>query len=135
MKKDKRVFNTRTLFLSTGYFRGDYMDITIEVAVELIKDYMEKTIKGSSLYFNKKWFVERSYARWAAVELMLKMMNYCYDCPSKVSKYGFCDVYELIDDFILQMQSLLSVKRNRAFVVAVDTAEAIKRYLKKTSLI
>ena len=111
------------------------MGYTYEIAAGLIENYILTRLDVSSLRFNPKWFAERSYAKWAATELRLKIMNYYYDTACDFSKRYICDVYELIDSFIDQMNLMLTIKYSRAFVIATDTAIAIKGYLENYKFI
>lgn len=105
------------------------MDVMYEIAIGLINSYIETNLRITQFCIRQSWFDEVLYARWAAEELKLEIMNYGFDHPAVITDNQL-DVDDLIDSFIVKMNNFLSIKDAYPFYVAMDTAEGIRRYLK-----
>ena len=89
-----------------------------EVAVLIIRDYVDKFLFEPAKSWGSYPFSERAYSRWAACELMDRIGRSCVLSPA-----------EVVENFIDEMDDMcdVSVKRtpNLLFTVARETGKDI----------
>lgn len=87
-------------------------------AITLIHDYMDKHLFEPQIGWPKQVFMERSYSRWAAIEMLERIMDRPFDPPTTV-----------IEDFLFEMAFYSQIeelsKSTCMFTVAEHTANDI----------
>ena len=94
-----------------------------DLAIRLITRYIEEALFEPCAGWSPDMFERRSYARWAAFELIERIMDNPFDTPNFI-----------VGDFILDMIACQCIADGREtaliFAIAVDTAEEILHILK-----
>lgn len=89
-----------------------------ELAIQKIMQCLEENLFEPNVGWPKEAFEERSYARWAAIELAEILMDRPYEFPDLI-----------IEEFMFKMDFLARTsgdpKRKRIFSIAKSTAEDI----------
>lgn len=90
-----------------------------DVAVSITMRYIDENLFEPRIRWSKVEFSRRSYARWAAHEILEVLMDHPFD-----------DSEILIEDFIIKMFYCIHVAENNdkssfVFVTAIDVAEDI----------
>lgn len=87
-------------------------------AIQKILKYEEEVLFEPGLHWPKKKIQERSYARWAAEEILLSIMDHPFTEPDMI-----------IEEFIIKMECFLHISENTTansiFTIAENTAEDI----------
>lgn len=94
------------------------MKASNEVAAHMIAESLEENLFEP----NKNWpgaaFEDRSYARWAAMELVNRLMDYPHESPDLI-----------VEEFMFKMEMFSAATddpvKSRIFSVAKETAEDI----------
>lgn len=110
------------------------MEYMYDLAISLIREYMAKKISLNWYMRFRNWFwrkqsgfIRRSYSRWAAQEIIERITEICFGYPDYMFMNG---IFDVIDDYILELYYYQHVKEFKGFKIAIDTAEDIKNYLK-----
>lgn len=92
--------------------------MTSEVAVQKIMECLEENLFEPHIAWPHNSFEQRSYSRWAAIEIADRLMDRPYEFPDII-----------IESFMLEMEILAieakDPKRKRIFTIAEETAEDI----------
>lgn len=87
-------------------------------AIQKILKYEEEVLFEPGIHWSKQKIQERSYARWAAEEILMAMMDHPFAMPDMI-----------IEEFIIKMEYLLHISENTTanfiFTIAENTAEDI----------
>lgn len=89
-----------------------------EVDMTKIKEYFEENLFEPDKNWPKDAFEERSYARWAAMELWGRLLDHPYEQADDI-------IFEFILDMIHLESYTSNPKRVRIFSIARETAEDI----------
>ncbi len=110
------------------------MDIMYDIAIALVREYKERKLGLNGFMRFAIWFwkdesrlQKRLYSRWAADEILVRLMDHCFGLPEYRILYS---VFEDIDDFISQLHYFLKIREDEGIKIAIETAEDIKNYLK-----
>lgn len=89
-----------------------------EEAIQKILNYKRDVLCESDSRWSKEKIRERAYARWAADEILLSIMDYPFMEPDTI-----------VANFIIKMEYFLYISEDAAsrfiFTIAEDTAEKI----------
>ena len=89
-----------------------------EIAVAVISDYIEDALFEPAKNWPDTWFIQRSYERWAAGEIL-----------TRVSDNPTTSAVSIIESFMIQMLIFSSkakdTKGPNIFTIAKETAEDI----------
>lgn len=89
-----------------------------ELAISIIQEYIEQHLFSPSFSWPKDEFKKRSYAQWAAYEIINRIMDKPYEMPIYV-----------IENYIFEMAMYAHYGedeyRNLIFQTAVETAEEL----------
>lgn len=89
-----------------------------EIEVIIVQHYINEYLFEPTSSWPKESFEERSHARWAAFEIMHRLMDFPFDSPDMI-----------VEAFILELTMYLYLakdeKTTKLFSVAKDTAEDI----------
>lgn len=89
-----------------------------DIALEIINNFIQEHLFSPSGSWNKYEFEKRSYAQWAAYEIMNRIMDHPLDRP-----------IDIVDEFMFEMAmyACLGEDEHRSFIfqTAVETAEEI----------
>lgn len=92
--------------------------MTTEIAIQKILECLEENLFEPHYAWPHNSFEERSYSRWAAIEIANLLMDRPYECPDTI-----------VEEFMLKMMYLENTtddpKKNRIFGIAYRTAEDI----------
>lgn len=87
-------------------------------AVDIIREYIQEYLFEPSVSWDKTEFMKRSYARWAAYEIVNRIMDNPFDM-----------ILDTIDCFIAEMVIYVCCGKSRQssfiFQTAIETAEDI----------
>lgn len=90
----------------------------MDEAIVAIREYMDEHLFEPQISWSKQLFMERSYERWTAIELLQLIMDRPFDPPDMV-----------IENFIFEMASYSQIEElstgHSMFAVAARTAEDI----------
>ena len=89
-----------------------------EEALLAIQRYIDEYLFEPPIYWSKRDFSKQVYSRWAAFELMERIMDRPFDQPDMI-----------IEHFLIEMVMYAHMeekpKKRRIFLIAKDTAEDI----------
>lgn len=102
-----------------------------DVAIHFIESYIANYLPLFGWAPSKAVFAERSFARWAANEILMRIQREFYDIPNHISGRVKPSVKEIIDDYIFELDGYLELKYNWMFDVGLTTAKSIMRYLSR----
>lgn len=110
------------------------MDDMYDIAIALIREYKERKLGLNGFMRFAIWFwkdesrlQKRLYSRWAADEILFRLMDHCFGLPENRILYS---IFDDIDDFILQLLYFQKIRDDNGIKIAIKTAEDIKNYLK-----
>ena len=90
----------------------------IEIAVDTIREYIQENLFEPSFSWDKREFETRSYSRWAAYEVLNRVIDHPIDAP-----------LDTIENFVLEMAMYAHYGKNehRSFIfqIAFETATEI----------
>lgn len=90
----------------------------MEIAVQIINEYIQEHLFEPSASWPKYEFAKRSYAQWAAYEIVHKLMDHPFEDPIIV-----------IESFMFEMGMYAGIsedeERSWIFQIAVETAEEL----------
>ena len=93
-----------------------------EVAICKIMSYIENNLFEPGYLWDKHIFKERSYSRWAAYEILERIMDNPFSSPDMI-----------IDEFIIKTALYSCINEDseasRMFIIARDTAEEISELI------
>lgn len=105
-----------------------------EYAIKTISNYISTYLKPDSPIADKDEFRSKSYARWAANEILYRLYDEELQVPSYIIPRSEKTAIEIIDNFIFEMEILLSIKYTQSFQVARDVAYGLKNALQENDL-
>lgn len=97
-------------------------------SVHIINNYIEEYLPAPDIQWPKAQFEERSYSRWAAYELMERVINEASLLPYHITGIEEKSTVEIIEDFIYEMvyiRDLEDAYRSRLCLVAIEVSKDI----------
>lgn len=108
-----------------------------ETDYEVAKGLIDNYISSINPLIRKRHYGsndENIYCRCALFEIEERIMNEMYSLPDHISNRHKPSVYDIIDNFVLEMDAFISIKYNYGFDVGRAAAKSLKRYLKQKNL-
>lgn len=99
-------------------------------AIIKVQAYIEEFLPELDSVYPKYMFDTRSYARWAANEILDRLIHEASKLPPHITGQEPKSVLSIIDDFILELDCYFYISKNSQtqdmFNVAKNTAQYIK---------
>lgn len=90
----------------------------IDIAVEIIREYVQENLFDPTISWDKYEFKKRSYSHWAAYEILNRVIDHPLDAP-----------LDTIENFMFEMTMYACCSENKQriliFQTAAETAEEI----------
>lgn len=100
-----------------------------ELAISLIGEYIEKEIPEPNKNWPNEFFKERSYARWAANEILLRVIEEELQPPVHITGRDPLTPVDIIIEFKSEMEFYYETCTNdrlrNAILIAIDTVDEI----------
>lgn len=91
-----------------------------EVAIDIVLNYIDRSLFEPDHKWPDYIFEHRTYSRWAAYEVLERIMDHPYDDPSIVIEGFWFEICSILNDD-------LDPKKQKMFSIAKQTIEDIGR--------
>lgn len=108
-------------------------ELDYDIAAGMIDDYISRNLAIDQPNQSRDRFEERSYIRWALNEILQRIREEMYRVPEHISGRRRPSVYDIIDEFIVQMENFLSIKYSHGFDVGKHAAICIANHLRQSN--